>query len=64
MDELKIKSVVREAYTGIVTNKSSCCSGPDPREHAKCCGYSDEELAIIPREAADERDAHPLQGSV
>ena len=50
MDELKIKSVVREAYSGIVTNKASCC-GSDPREHAKCCGYSDDELAVIPPEA-------------
>jgi SAM-dependent methyltransferase len=52
MDELKITSVVREAYSGVVQNRTGCCSGgscgADTRQHAKSCGYSDEELAAIP----------------
>jgi SAM-dependent methyltransferase len=51
MDELKIRSVVREAYSSVVGNRTGCCSGAmcgaDTRQHAKSCGYSDEELAVI-----------------
>jgi arsenite methyltransferase len=53
MDELKIRSVVRERYGDLVKNRTSCCTScaPDTREHARSCGYSDEELAVIPEEA-------------
>ncbi len=44
---------MREKYGDLVKNKTSCCTscGPDTREHAKSCGYSDEELSLIPDEA-------------
>jgi SAM-dependent methyltransferase len=52
MDELKIRSAVREAYSSVVQNSGGCCSGrtcgSDTRQHARSCGYSDEELALIP----------------
>ena len=52
MEELKIKTVVRDAYTGVVKNGTGCCGGTvSSRAHARSCGYSDAELAVIPEEA-------------
>jgi arsenite methyltransferase len=47
MDELKIKSVVREKYGDLVKNKTSCCT----RQFAQSIGYSEAELAVIPDDA-------------
>ena len=42
MEELKIKTVVRDAYTGVVKNGTGCCGGTvSSRAHARSCGYSD-----------------------
>ena len=53
MDELSIKSVVREKYGDLVKNKTSCCTscGPDTRQFAQSIGYSEAELAVIPDDA-------------
>ena len=48
MDGKKIKSIVKDSYTKIAKNESSCCTcsckKDDQKKIAKMVGYSDEEL--------------------
>jgi arsenite methyltransferase len=48
MEDKKIKSIVKETYTKIANNESSCCScsckKDDQEKIAKMIGYSNEEL--------------------
>ena len=48
MDNKKIKSIVKESYTKIAKNESSCCTcscnKDDQKKIAKMVGYSSEEL--------------------
>ncbi len=48
----KIRETVRQGYTEIAKNKSSCCCGSlSPQQLAEEIGYSKEELDILPEDA-------------
>ena len=52
MDETEVKRTVREAYSVIVKTQSGCgCTscGPDSAAFAKSIGYSEQQLAAVPR---------------
>ncbi len=56
MEDQKINKVVREAYGKIAKEKTGCgCNcdscGPDVEQFAKSIGYTDKELANIPKES-------------
>src|SRR3972149_3681992 len=51
MKSAKIKNIVKEAYGKIAKDGKGCgcdTGGPDAKEFAKCIGYSENEVTVIP----------------